>query len=284
MPSSAFISSSTGVLTGLFYRVWWDRADLSTLILPVLAGLQVGTADEAWQWFVPERVGEWRDIFINLGAIASGLLFSVAVAPPAALAWRLPGASRRGVGVAAAAVVLSLGAFLQGVHLGHVVSDADIGAFRSRYTGAELRALAVDRAKRWRRDPPPMTLRRFSREDQYLAEALWHVRARNDAWATDVTRAWHENRLLEAYFAPVLDVRSYLAPAGVRWPAEQRADAEERAGRQNPGGFVSHADPRGFVLVWPPAALWAGAAVLAAVFLAFGMLSPGPAKPLAPGP
>jgi VanZ family protein len=70
-------------VTWLFYRAWRDRGDLSTLILPVLAGLLVGTAAEAWQWFVPERVGEWRDIFINLGAVASGLLLSVAVAPPA---------------------------------------------------------------------------------------------------------------------------------------------------------------------------------------------------------
>ena len=88
-----------------------------------------------------------------------------------------------------------------------------------------------------------MTLDRFSREDQYLAEALWHVRARNDAWSTDVGRAWSENRVLEKYFSPVLAITSYLTPDGVKWPDGQRADAQARAASAPRTPFVSKADP-----------------------------------------
>jgi hypothetical protein len=157
----------------------------------------------------------------------------------------------------AAAAIFTLGVFINVVHLGNLVRDDDVGVFRSRYTGDQLRALSADRATRWRTAPPPMTLHRFSREDQYLAEALWHVRARNGAWAVDVTRAWYENRVLEKYFAPVLDVRSYLTPDGVRWPETQRIDAQTRATTVPRSVFVSHADPDNFVLLWPRAAFWA---------------------------
>ena len=253
-----------GVMTVLFYRAWRARGDLSIALLPILAGLIVGTADEWVQWFVPERIGEWRDIFINLGAIVSGLLISLACAPPPAFRAGLGPDSRRAVCRLGAAAVLALAAFFRTVHLGHVVRDPDIGAFESRYTAAQLLAASADREGRWRTDPPPMTIHRFSREDQYLAEALWHVRARNDAWATDVTRAWRENLILERYFAPVLAVRSYLAPDGVRWPDAQRADADARAERDPAEEFTSRAAPAHFVLVWPPAAFWA---VVAGLFI-----------------
>ena len=246
-----------GLVTALFYRAWRVRGDLSVVCLPLIAGLIVGTLDEAWQWFVPERVGEWRDIFINFGAIGTGLLLSLAIAPPVTFAFGLTAGSWRRVCLLAAVAVLALAAFMQTVHFGYVVRDDEVGTFRSRYAAEELLAQAASRADAWRVTPPPMTLHRFSREDQYLAEALWHVRARNDAWATDVGRAWSENRVLEKYFSPVLEVRSYLTPDGVKWPDGQRADAQARAASAPRTPFVSHADPANFVLVWPRHPFWA---------------------------
>src|SRR5262249_14199034 len=187
----------------------------------------------------------------------TGLLLSLAIAPPDTFT---PGFARGSwwrVCLLSAAAVLTLGAFMQVVHLGYVVRDDEIGRVRSKYTADELLALSAERAVAWRPTPPPMTLHRFSREDQYLAEALWHVRARNDAWATDVTRAWCENRLLEKYFSPVLDVRSYLTPDLVRWPDAQRSDAEARATIVPGAAFTSHADPANFVLIWPRRLFWA---------------------------
>ena len=57
-----------GVLTLLFYRAWRPLGDLSVLVLPVLAGVLVGTLDEWLQWFVPARVGELHDVVLDAGA------------------------------------------------------------------------------------------------------------------------------------------------------------------------------------------------------------------------
>src|SRR5690242_11394583 len=62
-----------GVLTFLFYRVWKQACDLSSFVLPVLAGVIVGTLDEWLQWFIPVRVGEARDVMLNLVSILCGL-------------------------------------------------------------------------------------------------------------------------------------------------------------------------------------------------------------------
>src|SRR5438128_2598180 len=58
-----------GVLAVCLYRVWRSRADPSSLALPLLAGVTVGVADEFVQWFVPGRVGEMHDIFLNAAAV-----------------------------------------------------------------------------------------------------------------------------------------------------------------------------------------------------------------------
>lgn len=64
-----------GAITFLFYRAWKPLEDSAALVLPVLAGLIVGTADEWLQWFIPNRVGEIADILLNGIAIGCGLLF-----------------------------------------------------------------------------------------------------------------------------------------------------------------------------------------------------------------
>src|SRR5678816_530595 len=71
---------------------------------------------------------------------------------------------------------------------------------------------------------------RTSIEDHYLAEGLWHVQRRNEV--EDAQRVWHENLILEKYFAPVLDFPTYSTGAGAKWPAEQRANAEAQAGAE----------------------------------------------------
>ena len=103
------------------------------------------------------------------------------------------------------------------------------GRLRHAIPQEDLDAASRDRAERWRRDPP-IVLRRLSREDQYLAEGLSHVRRRNAAWsAGDIQLAWRENRILERFYEPVLDAHTYASANGNRWPEEQRADAASRA-------------------------------------------------------
>jgi hypothetical protein len=256
-----------GLVTLLFYRAWRPLDDGSVYVLPVLCGILVGTFEEWFQWFIPVRIGEMRDVFLNGVAIACGLLFSIGADPPAAFRFRLRRGSIARMGMLTGVVAMVFALFLQAVHLGFVVSDPDTGAFRSRYSADELAALSADRAQRWRSDPP-LVLRRLSREDQYMSEGVWHVQARNKAWdARDWFTAWQENRILETFYAPVLDTPSYVSKAGHRWAPEQRADAQRRladAGAAAPASFVSAAQTYP-LYAWPRPAFWA--AVCAVILL-----------------
>jgi VanZ family protein len=264
-----------GLITFLFYRVALpsrdgQAADLSLLILPTLAALLVSTADEWLQWFIPGRVGEWRDVFLNGTAIAVGLLFSLGAEPPAAWRPALPIASRRRVAIAAAAVVLALTAFVHAVHIGVLVTDRDAGAFRSRYDAETLRALSADRAAAWATRPPTAPAR-LSREDKYLAEAVWHIRARNEAWdAGRHADAWFENRILETFFAPVLDADTYAAPAA-RWPAAQRDDAARRGAAATPAAYLSRAEPAP-LLLWSTEVVWTVGLVTTTILLVIALV------------
>jgi hypothetical protein len=262
-----------GIVTLLFYRAWRPRDDWSIFVLPYLAGLLVGTLEEWFQWFIPVRVGEMRDIFLNSVAILTGLLFSVALDPPQTLAPRLHPGSWRVVGRVAALVILAVASFFHVVHLGYEIHDPEIGSFRSRYTAGRLSELSMARARRWHADPPPLTIPRLSREDQYLTEGIEHVRRRNELWDSgDATGAWHENRILEKYFAPVIDVRSYHAKEGSRWPAEQRRNAElaktlTADTSLQAAAFVSRSNPAP-IYTWPKRMFWLVTCAVIAVLLA----------------
>ena len=239
-----------GLIAFLFYRAWRYAGDPSVLILPLLAAFSVGTLDEWLQWFIPYRVGEAHDVFINLASIVCGLLFAIAILPPATFTARLHSASWRRIGVVAATVWLIFAGFVSQVHLGHVNDVAGIGRFKSHYSADELTALQGDRGERWK-TRPPIAIRRLSREDQYLDEGLWHVRRRNGAG--DVTEAWRENLILERFFVPVLDLPTYASPNGNRWPPEQRADFAARA--DSGESFVSTAEAYPIV-AWPERLFW----------------------------
>lgn len=244
-----------GLITFLFYRVWRSAGDLSILLLPLLAGFIVGTAEEWLQWFIPNRVGEMKDVFLNVVAIGTGLLFSIGVDPPEAFRPIIHGSSRSRVAGLAVAALLVFAAFFHVVHLGFAVVDDEIGAFESRYSREELLELQAERTARWQVSPPPTKLVRLSREDQYLTEGIQHVRWRNTKWTEeDITAAWFENRILEKYYAPVLDTPTHEGTSGHRWPPEQRADAESRGAVAAPT-YVSEAYPYP-VFVWPKWVFW----------------------------
>lgn len=226
-----------GLIGFLFYRAWRTAGDPSCLVLPVLAGLCVGSAEEWLQWFIPVRVGELHDVLLNLVAVACGLVFSVAEDPPNTFSWRLHRSSRRRLAVVGSLAVLCFAFFIDQVHLGHLISREGV-VFRSHYTEPQLAALGRDRAARWQANPPTV-LHRLSREDQYMDEGLWHVRRRNLAEAPD---AWAENRILEEFYAPVLDTPSYVSATGHRWPPAQRDAIGQQAAAVG-GVVVSSAAP-----------------------------------------
>jgi len=253
-----------GLLAWLFYRsaisVGTTRApvdgsaaptgdDGSVIVLPLLAGAIVGTMDEWFQWFIPIRAGEARDVILDIVATICGLLFALSVEPPRWLGLSLRRHSIRRVAVGAGVAVAAFAFFILSVHVGYDVRDPRIGTFRARYSAAELLELSRNRAERWAVEPP-VVLRRLSREDQYLSEGLWHVQRRNAAWdAGELATAWRENLILETFYAPVLDAPTREGSESHRWSSEQRSDIEQRPGVDR-GPLVSDVY-RYPLLVWP---------------------------------
>lgn len=231
----AFHFVEYGLIGYLFYGAWRRRRDVSAVVLPACAGVLVGIADEWMQWLVPGRVGELHDVLLNAVSIGCGLLFSVAVHPPASLAFPDSRASRVGLAGTLSGLIVALAGFVDRVHLGHEIVDAQAGVFRSRDDAMALMTAASARASRWQASPPPQ--RGFAMEDHYLSEGLWHVQHRNTADGDrDSWTAWKENLILERYYAPVLD-------RGSRWSAGQRTEMEQRARDAAQEPYVSRAQP-----------------------------------------
>ena len=254
------------VLTFLFYRVWRDRADVTTFVLPIAGGLIAGLADEWFQWFIPSRVGELRDVVLNGTGIMAGLLFAVALHPPAGIRLFAADGSRRLLAAGLGIVTVAVAVFLQCVHLGHEISDSDAGTFRSRYSAATLFDLSTERSRQWAA-APPLSGPRISREDHYLTEAMFHVQRRNNAGGAGFAGTqWREHLILEKFYAPVLTL------PGMSWPPEQRANVEAAAVRSaaNPSTADREyvGEPMPFpIYAWDPRWLWGTTLALLALFV-----------------
>jgi hypothetical protein len=258
-----------GGLTWLYYRAWHGRADITSLVFPALATFMVGIFDETLQWLVPARVGELRDVLLNGVSIACGLVFSLGLEPLNRVTWWPDWRGRRALVGFASVAIVALAAFFHTVHLGHEIADQQTGEFLSRYSAEELLAASRDRAARWQATPPRELLR-TSIEDHYLAEGVWHVQRRNEV--ADPQRVWHENLILEKYFAPVLDFPTYSTGSGAKWAAEQRANAEAQA-RTEANAYRSTANPYP-IYTWNPALFWMCVIVVISV-MALLLLVPG---------
>jgi hypothetical protein len=252
-----------GALTWLYHRAWYARGDATSLVFPALATFMVGVFDEGLQWLVPARVGELRDVLLNSASIVCGLIFSLGLEPPAGDRWMPDRRGRRALTTFAAVAILTLALFFHVVHLGHLVRDAETGDFFSRYSAAGLLEASRDRAIRWRA-APPRDLHRASIEDHYLAEGLWHVQRRNEV--ADPQRVWHENLILEKYFAPVLEFPTYATGSGAKWAPEQRANNAARVAA-DAAPYRSMANPYP-IYSWSPVSFWISVmALIAAVGL-----------------
>ena len=230
------------------------------------AAVLVGILDEWLQWFVPGRTGEVRDVAMNAVAVGCGLLLAAALDLG-------PGSLRRGQvsGLArgAAALVLVIAAFVATVHLGYRLDDPATGPFFSRHTAADLLAAAQDRARVWGVGPAP-DRGRFGREDQYLSEALWHVRRRNQELDDGTAgAAWREQQILEIYFAPVLRLATEDGPAGYAWSPVQAAEVQAAA--QGAPEDTGDASPMP-IYTWPRGAYWISAVLGSAGLMALGTL------------
>jgi hypothetical protein len=243
-----------GLIALLFYKAWRPAGDGAVILLPLVAGGLVGTFEEWLQWFVPARVGEAKDVLLNLFAVAAGILFALGLDPPPRVTLALSPVSRWRLAVFSSLALIVFAGFFHSVHLGHEIADRDAGVFRSRYDATRLLEVSAARAAQWQ-SAPPLTWSRFSREDQYLTEGVAHVRRRNERWSEgNLLAARHENRILERYYRPVLDTPSYISEVGHRWPDAQRAQAEELRG---PGFMIYESDALTYpVVTWPAPLYW----------------------------
>ena len=224
------------------------------LVLPALAALIAGVAEEAYQWFLPARVGELRDVWLNGVAILCGVLASNALAPPAAFAGWTRDATRRTCRMLAVAVV-ALAAFVHVVHLGVDIRDGDV-SFASRYSAEDLTRIPTIGAhagapiRHWL--GPPACRAKTSSSPKACSTCRPATRRGRPAMSC-VRRA--QNGILERHFAVVLDTPSYVARQGHRWLPAQRADAEARVQAAPRAPFTSEAYPYP-IFTWPPLALW----------------------------
>lgn len=268
-----------GLLGALFEHAFRHRhRDLLLPALTLAAVALVGLADEWVQWLTPVRVGDGRDVLLNVWAGAIGYLFAVALSSEGGRLRRPGGASRRLAAVLGAIVVVAAGAFLDTAHLGHEVRDPRAGIFLSWHSPEGLVRAARARAEAWAAGKRPPH-RPLAREDVYLTEAGWHAQARNEAAERrDFVRAWRENRILERWYAPYLDL------PGAGWPQAQRDDVEsavrERFGRRSQG--VDRA-PRyrspalqGRVVPAPRSLVWGTVAALVGILLWLAFRPVGP--------
>lgn len=271
----AFHFVEYGLLTLLVFPSGQAGARWEAYVQAALVATTVAIADEWLQWFVPGRAGEWRDVLFDLLATGCGLLLCLALDTRRREPFLPRDAHARGrgarLGLATAAVVMLFGAFMASIHLGYEIRDPDAGTFRSRFTAARLRELGGDRARRWASVPAEVP-GRYAREDQYEAEALWHVRRRNFGMDRDrqgdpveLDVAWHENQILERHFEAVLN-----APhAAHRLSPSQLADVDARRARAA-APFVSDAEAMP-IYTWPSAIWWAAVLGLAATAVAAGV-------------
>jgi len=279
----AFHFVEYGVLALLFFPFDQRGPRWEAYLQSALATTVVAVADEWFQWFVPGRAGEWHDVLFDLLATACGLLLCLALdarggaGPIFRRGASLDAPDQRrgtGLGVFAALAIVFLCGFLATVHLGHEIRDPEIGVFRSRFSADRLRELGVERARQWGTGPPPV-VGRYGREDQYEAEALWHVRRRNFGMDKDrkgdpieLDVAWHENLILERHFKAVLDAASAGGAIGHRLAPEQVADVDARRAHAE-APFVSDAEAMP-IYVWSPAVFWAIIGGAAATVLVAG--------------
>ncbi len=273
----AFHFVEYSALTLVWFRAVRHRPRWEAYGRAALSGAAVGVVDEWFQWFVPGRAGEAHDVLVDAVAVGCGVLLCVALDT-----WQSPSAPRRpgavrAFGIRAAAVALLLAAFVSTVHLGHEIRDGgdhQASAFTSRFSAADLRHLSGLRAKAWAGAAPPVVAR-YGREDQYLAEALWHVRRRNQGMDPDrhgdpheLDVAWHENQIVERYFAPVLESSPAPGTTGHRLAPEQLAMLDATRAH---AGTVFVSDAEAFpILVWSPVRFWALALALSAALAVSG--------------
>lgn len=266
-----------GLLGVLFFRAFAGREDgWAAPILALLAATQVGVVDEAFQWYLALRTGELFDVGLNAYSSLCGVVLSLGLFGFPARHQRAPPRAVRGLGILAAALVLSVAGFLHFAHLGSLVADPECGSFRSYFERQRLLQLDAERDREWSLAPPSRPFGTLEREDYFQTEAGEHLRLRNRAFeAGQMAVARREQLILERYYSAFLELderypdgpfRYRLAP----WDLEKM----EKGAAEQAESAVPQESEAGRDRIWlrPKAGLlWTVAVTLAAVILSLSL-------------
>lgn len=272
-----------GSLAFLLYRGFLRRrsgaGDAELIVSTFFAVTLAGTVEEGVQWLVPQRLGEIRDVALNVTAGMTGLVFALCLDPPESWSWRLGAGGRRRVARGAALAVLALGLFFYVAHIGYEIEDPEIGRFRSRFTAEELRGLSAERKQAWS-ESPPTGLATWDVEDYFLTEAAWHAMHRNASFENGLfTQAWIANRTLERYYSPFLDLESFRGSGRHRFTPRQRRDLAMKKGRFDPDTYLSPVGSGRIHPISKPLYLTVLAAVAVGLWLLGGLRKPAGSRP-----
>ena len=209
----------------------------------------VGLADEFVQWLVWVRVGDFYDCLLNASAAGCGVVFGAGLF---GFDTQAPAAAERRA-VAALWVVLAVASFglVDLMNLGHRISDAELGSFRSYYSADRLERLNENRRDLWATRLPPMPpFQPWQIQDHFLNEATWHVQTRNEAYdAEDWRTAAAEEAILNRYYLAVVELRNPEGHLRYAFPQE-RAQRLEQEGAVPAPGYQSAAGGNR-IWVWP---------------------------------
>ena len=196
-----------GLVALLLYRALLrgGRSAITAAFSAAVLTSLVGLADEFVQWLVWTRVGDAYDCLLNASAAGCGVVFGAGLfgfdTPAPTRAERRTIAALWVVLVAASAGLVDL------ANLGRLITDPELGSFRSYYSADRLERLNEDRRDRWpARQPPIPPFQPWQIQDHFLNEATWHVQARNEAFeAENWPTAAAEEAILNRYYPAVVE-------------------------------------------------------------------------------
>lgn len=160
----------------------------------------VSTVDELIQAYLASRVGDIRDVGLNLMAASVGILFMQLLRIPA----RNP--QGRDLGLPAALWILLLTWFMAETRWGYTISMPG-GSFFSAFSANRL--IELSQSRNYVLNAPAGSSDLLALKDRYFIEGIERLRQRND-WVQQKqwSLALFDNAVLELYYSPVLDARA----------------------------------------------------------------------------
>ncbi|MBD3306894.1 sulfatase-like hydrolase/transferase [candidate division KSB3 bacterium] len=248
--------------------------DKTAYLLAIGIVYLVGMTDEGIQWALPNRVGEYRDIWLNFVSGGLAILAVLLVIRPRVLARRVQWPSLRPLCYLLAVAVVYTGVFFQVVHgFGSHIFMPDTGTeFVSAFS--EYRLLQIDKRLLQRfegklaDDTPPKTLSLFT------YEARRHHFLRDRHYQQErFFRSYCEQEILKTYF------RSYIRTKGVSLLEYEPADF---AVRPDPDAHVFYASPAQELAItaFSQRAMWSVISLVASFLCIAATFFPASAKTL----